>query len=573
MPVDVTAPWPFLTTAAFIAVVGWYAGRQLARPGTRSFTWLTRIWFLAALAASATYLARSPDLRYWLWVAQMLVMLLQAPLTLMFTLEYAGYDRWLTRRNLALLGVPALAFVVLAVLLPRDQLATAEVLSGHEVFFAGDRLMWGASIFHFGLWLPGLAVLVQCYVNAPAFRLPTTMIIVAQLLPRLIYLVVQRDGGAVSPMQSAILMSSISAGLYFVALQRFQLLQVSPVARDTAINHMPYGMVVLDRDHHLVDFNPAAQALLGLSAPRASRQTAAAAFGGWWERLAPLIRPEPASADTNLESADGGRIFHVSSLPLRQASGWRIGQVLIIEDVTQARQAQRQQAQMLWADAAGQEREQLAHELHDGLSQNLAFLNVQAQAAQVYLRAGQKDASDAAMMKLVQAAQQIQDETRALIGDLLALSQPAENFGASLRQIQSRFEQQTGLPVTVELDGSPADAEKLLGPSQLPPFVAIQLVRITQEALANVRKHACGAQRVSIKLEARDGHLRMTIADDGPGFKAADRPATGKHFGLQVMHQRAARVGGQVTVHSEPGQGTRVEVRVPLAGDEGRMIE
>lgn len=573
MPVDVSTPWPFLITAVFIAVVGWYAGKQSPRPGTRCFAWLTRIWFLAALAAGAANVASSSDIRYWLWAAQILIMLLQAPLTLMFSLEYAGYDQLLTRRNLALLAVPALAFVALVVILPRDQLASARIYSGREIFVGGDLVVWGAGIFHFGVWLAGLAVLVQCFANAPAYRLPTTILIAAQLLPRVVYLAVQQHGGALSPSHSAILVTSVTSVLYLVALQRFQLFQVSPVARDTAINYMPYGVLVLDQDNRLVEFNPAAQALLGLPARRPSRQAAVAVLGDWWERLAPFISPEPVSRDIAIQTAQGSQIFHVSSLPLRQASGWKIGQVLIIEDVTQAREAQRQQAQILWVHATGQEREQLAHELHDGLSQNLAFLNVQAQAAQVYLHGGQTEAADAALMKLVQEAQQIQHETRALIGDLLALSQPAENFGTSLRQIQSRFEQHTGLPLTIDLNGSAGGADGLLGPSRLHPSVAVQLVRITQEALANVRKHAGGAQSVSIKLEARDDRLCMTIADDGPGFKAADVPSTGKHFGLQVMRQRAARVGGQVTVNSEPGKGTRVEVCVPLASDEMRISE
>lgn len=570
MAIDLNTPWPFLLTAVFVAVVGWYAGKQPLRPGTRCFVWLTRIWFGAALAAAAAYMASSRDLRYWLWAIQILILFLQAPLTLMFSLEYAGYGQWLTRRNLALMTVPALAFVVLVAILPRSQLASVKVYSGQEVFVAGDLVVWGGGIIHFGIWLAGLVVLVQCVVNAPAFWLPTTMLIAAQLLPRVAYFAAQRENAALSPSQATILLTSVTSVLYLIALHRFQLLRVSPVARDAAINHMPYGMLVLDRDNRLVDFNPAARALLGLSVRRPLRQPADSTLGDWWARLAPMIGHEPVSGDTVVETAAGQQVYHVNSLPLRQTSGWQIGQVLVIEDVTQTRQAQRQHAQALWANATGQEREQLAHELHDGLSQNLAFLNVQAQAAQVYLQTEQKEASDATLTQLVQAAQQIQAETRTLIGDLLALSQPAENFGTSLDHIKSRFEQQTGLTLTVDMDGIGENAEALLGPANLPPSVAVQLVRITQEALTNVHKHACGAQHISIRLAVHDARLCMTITDDGPGFSTADRKTAGKHFGLQVMRQRAARVGGEVTVHSEPGQGTRVEVCVPFGSDEVR---
>jgi len=87
-----------------------------------------------------------------------------------------------------------------------------------------------------------------------------------------------------------------------------------------------------------------------------------------------------------------------------------------------------------------------------------------------------------------------------------------------------------------------------------------------------VRKHALDASQVWVDLKTRDGKLLLTITDDGTGFDPDAQPSGEKHFGLQVMQQRAARIGGQVVVYSAPGKGTRIEVCAPLASDETRSI-
>ncbi len=95
-------------------------------------------------------------------------------------------------------------------------------------------------------------------------------------------------------------------------------------------------------------------------------------------------------------------------------------------------------------------------------------------------------------------------------------------------------------------------------------------MRITQEALANVRKHARGASQVSVGIKNVEGQLLLTIIDDGTGFNPTGQNVGRKHFGLQVMRQHAARIGGQVVIDASPGKGTCIEVRVPLPNTEMR---
>jgi signal transduction histidine kinase len=570
-------PWPYLAVATLAALIGWYVLKQPRRPGTRYFVWIVGVWLVWALAAALQTVVESPELRYVFWVLQSLCALLGGPLELIFVLEYTGNEHWLARRSLLLIFLPALLFVALAFFLPG--LLTSNVYQfGVPVIRGSPLLKWGLFLYVLILELITLGLLIACMLRAPAFWAPILLIALGRIIPTIGFVMFDSQWITVSPIQATILFTSVAMLAYFVALYNFGLLRVMPVARDMVISHMPYSLIVLDAENRLVDFNLAAQTLPDLPhlpgqlGKLKLQQAASGALGDWWNRISSLIGPEPVSQDVVVRKDSADLIFQVISLPLLQASGWRMGQVFVLEDVTQTRQAQRQQAQALWAQATLEEREQLAHELHDGLSQSLAFLNFQSQAAQVYLQSGQSDAAQASLVRLSEAAGEIQAETRDLISSLLSVSQPAENFCDTLRQILAGFEGQTGLAVHLEMEVHPPAStnvgetmETLCDPTRLPPPAAVQLVRITQETLANVRRHARGASQVSVALKVRDGQICLTIADDGAGFDPAAQRGDGKHFGLQIVQQRAARIGGQVSVDAAPGKGVRIEVRAPLS--------
>jgi signal transduction histidine kinase len=99
------------------------------------------------------------------------------------------------------------------------------------------------------------------------------------------------------------------------------------------------------------------------------------------------------------------------------------------------------------------------------------------------------------------------------------------------------------------------------------------LLRICQEALTNVTKHS-GAQSVQVKLKQVNGHLRVSISDDGRGFDILTYYHDGvkaKGHGLTVMRERAESIGGKFRVLSMPGQGTEVQVEVPHPSQGGKI--
>jgi signal transduction histidine kinase len=209
------------------------------------------------------------------------------------------------------------------------------------------------------------------------------------------------------------------------------------------------------------------------------------------------------------------------------------------------------------AFAITEERERIAREMHDGLAQVLGYVNTKAQAAQELIGSGQPERASTQIGQLADAARDAYVDVRENILALRTSVSPERPFMDTLRLYVEAWQDQSG--VSTELSTS------LDGASALGPAGELQLLRIVQEALANVRKHA-GASHAWVRVDRDGSHLVVTIEDDGAGFDpgALTRGAFPR-FGLATMRERAESVGGTLDVDSAPGRGTRVMVRVPAA--------
>lgn len=207
-----------------------------------------------------------------------------------------------------------------------------------------------------------------------------------------------------------------------------------------------------------------------------------------------------------------------------------------------------------------EERYRLSREMHDGLAQTLGYLGMQAERIEGMAERGESERLPVEIKELRQVIAEAYLDLRETIDGLrLTLDQPG-GFSGALQAHVEDFTRRSGLPVDCSCVEAPAD---------LPPDVALHLLRITQEALANVRRHA-QASRVWVSLGRENGTLELTVADDGQGFDAASPLARG-HVGLASMRERVRSLDGQLTFATSPGQGTRVTARVPLAAN--RRIE
>ena len=210
--------------------------------------------------------------------------------------------------------------------------------------------------------------------------------------------------------------------------------------------------------------------------------------------------------------------------------------------------------------AITEERERIAREMHDSLAQVLGYVNTKAQAAQELIAAGQPERASEHIGQLAQAARDAYVDVRENILALRTSVSSERPFIDTLRLYTEAWQDQSG--VTTELSTS------LNGAPVLGTAGELQLLRIVQESLANVRKHA-GASHAWVRISGDDDHVEATIEDDGAGFDpvALTRGAFPR-FGLATMRERAESMGGTLEVNAAPGRGTRVTVRLPMAAKQ-----
>jgi len=196
------------------------------------------------------------------------------------------------------------------------------------------------------------------------------------------------------------------------------------------------------------------------------------------------------------------------------------------------------------------ERNRLALELHDAVSQKLFSLVLTAEAAGTVLdRDGA--AARAQVDRLRRLAREALDELRSLVLELRPPDLERDGLGETLRK---HVEVLRGLHATaIECD---VDTAVSLGPEG-----DRELLRVAQEALHNALRHA-GAARVRVSLRADDGRVALEVHDDGTGFDPADPELRSRHLGLTSMEERARRLGGELTVTSERGAGSTVRLEV-----------
>lgn len=206
-----------------------------------------------------------------------------------------------------------------------------------------------------------------------------------------------------------------------------------------------------------------------------------------------------------------------------------------------------------------EEREWLAREMHDSLAQVLGYLHLQSQTALAKLSPEALPEVEDELREMAQLAKEGYTDVREAILGLRERVRECEDFVAALREYAQKFSHRAGISADVEVDGDTA--------VQLSAEAQVQVIRVVQEALTNVRKHA-EARRARIRLEQTD-RLTITIEDDGKGFEPKLLLNDGSRFGLWTMRERAERIGGLVEVDSAPGRGTCVRVVIPAQrGDQ-----
>jgi PAS domain S-box-containing protein len=326
---------------------------------------------------------------------------------------------------------------------------------------------------------------------------------------------------------------------------------------EALIQASPLAVIVHDPDANVQMWNPAAERIFGWSEQEVL---------GHPYPLVPEDKQDEFRAD--LERSLGGEALTGQETRRQSKDGTIIdvgiwtgplgdgGAIVIVADVTDRKRAEEVLLQQMQELAVLDERNRLAREIHDSLAQGFTAIIWQANAAERTVEGGGKQASQS-LERVRDLAREGLVEARRSVWDLRVGPLEGRTLSEVLQQETEKVTKGGDIQTSFDLSGE----ERVL-----PSGVEAAILRICQESLANVLKHA-NATQMTVTLAFHDSQVRLAIRDNGVGFDPAtprtpDRVRGG--FGLINMRERARLLGGELTAHSEPGQGTLVEATLPL---------
>lgn len=237
---------------------------------------------------------------------------------------------------------------------------------------------------------------------------------------------------------------------------------------------------------------------------------------------------------------------------------WRYEEIVLIEAFVNRAAVALMNAnlhkQLEWA-AALEERQRIAADMHDGLGQTVSLLGLQIDNAMDLIKTGSEQQAVEELSMTRETVKQVSVEVRRSIASLQRTPQPLRSLQELLSSLPEKLSWADKPQVHFEY--------KLQEPLFLPQEQGDQALFVVQEALLNAHRHA-HAQNITVALEPRERDICITVEDDGVGFEQGAWWETSQsHFGLGVMHSRAARIGADLRIDSSPGRGTRVTLSLP----------
>jgi len=209
-------------------------------------------------------------------------------------------------------------------------------------------------------------------------------------------------------------------------------------------------------------------------------------------------------------------------------------------------------AQKVEKERIDEERTRIARELHDTLEQELAGIGMQLDLASSRMRTQPERAAQPLDLAL-QMLRRSQAEARRSINNLRSGLLEQQNLADAIREMITLSQKPNRPKISLKVEGTPR---------KLATRTEHNLLRICQEAINNVNKHARSATKIDLLLRFNDERIILIIEDDGPGFEQTTpkppSPNGRKSFGLLGMRERASKIGGSLTVESKPGEGTRI---------------
>jgi signal transduction histidine kinase len=562
---ELTAPFSALALAsAFWAFV--YAIELVNGDPSTKFVW-TRIRYVGIDMAPVAWLA--------------------------FAAQLAGRGKWLSRRNLILLCViPVISILLMwtnpwhGLMWASFQLAYVGPLTVFDTHYG--PWFWVSWAYAYALLFSGSVLLLRTFLRLPqTYRSQLSVLLLAVVAPWISNALTVMGVTRVDFTPFAFAISGLG---FFWGILRLQLFDVIPVARDTVIESLSDGVLVLDAQNRLVDYNPAAWRLLGHKTPKLIGQPAA--------HLLPALDGRiPDKAEITLPIGAEEHFFELSSSPLYSQSRRLHGHVVILHDITERRQAEQKiRAQNEALIKANRELEvarqqaveatrlknqflaTMSHELRTPLNAIIGYTEIQLAGMTGALNDEQHNYQARVLANaehLLQLINEVLDLSKIEAGRMELIQKPFA-IKAWLDEIVAQMQglaDQKGLYFEVGLGQTMPDT--ITGDCARLKQIAINLlsnaIKFTDKGFVRIEIRRQGLD--AWQLEVSDSgigipsHLQETIFQEFRQVDASSRRAHGgTGLGLAIVRRLALMMGGSVRLKSQSGEGSTFTVTVPLIG-------
>jgi PAS domain S-box-containing protein len=392
-----------------------------------------------------------------------------------------------------------------------------------------------------------LLLLRSNYMRQSAFRNQIILLVGALSLP-LVVEILHRFGVSPIPYYNASSLAfPVSGMLVVVALLRYRLFDLTPVARETLVESMEDLMLVLDNQNRILDMNPSAHQRLFGEALKIVGKPIQDVLGKEHPLLQVVESYTYLTTEMKLYHFGEWRYYAVRISPIRQTTGDLMARLIMLQDISISKRTEETMMEQAQQVAVLEERQRLARELHDSVNQTLFAAST---LADLLPRAIEKKPERVPeyTKNIRTLLQGTSAQMRLVLLELHPDALVKTDLGVTLKHLADAHTGNTGTPVDV----------RVATPIILPENAQLVFYRIAQEALHNINKHAQASQ-VIVTLKQDNQHITLSIEDDGVGFDMQSSTAN-DHFGLANMRERAEDLGAQYSLESYPNKGTTIRL-------------
>ena len=498
----------------------------------------------------------------------------------LFILSYAGHDDWLKKWwvNLSFIILP-----ISNILLAWTNDLHGWLWTGFTASEFGDNVV----VFHHGpafIWVAIVDYLMTAIIlinlwqttskGSELSRRQARLLFLATIFPVLSNLIYLVNIPAVSGIDWTSITFSITGMFFLIALYGRRLLDIAPIARHTMIEKMTDYILVLDMQNRVMDFNSATQENFNIK-ENDIVNTVNNVMAAWPEIIAFSLSSPADTVQTIIEKEGKSKVLDMRLTLLEDNRGQLYGKLIVFRDITERyhmeqaleqrlfeikklhenlQQTQAQLVEQQRALAILEERQRLGRDMHDSVNQSIHSSMLFSETLVALLEKGQTEKAIQVAERIQESGQQALKEIRLLVYETQSrLADESTDLIGALEERLNMVERRFGIRAEIIFD---TDTMKYC-----PAAWRENLYWMIMEALNNSLKHA-KARNIKVLFHCTGEQLEVEVKDDGTGFEPGQ--ARGGGFGMRTMRERAEILGGELSVQSSPGHGTRVYFKAKI---------